>query len=403
MRRIRPALPSIPSTLLALVCLFLANPSEGLGQASRADSAAVLLTAAQDFQAEGRWEVAEALYHYISERYGDTWAGAQAVEALQEAPTDRSSQSAQTELMVWATTYGAWLGVAIPGALGADSPGPFGAGLLLGGPAGFLGGRALGRSRPLSEGQVRAITFGSLWGTWMGYGVMEILDLGEGDACPDISGSCYESDPEGKDVFKALVVGGLAGTVGGALLSRKPIPSGVATTANFGALWGTWFGVAGGVLLDLEGDKLLTSTLIGGNGGLLTAAMLAPGWDISRNRARLVSIAGVIGGLAGAGLDLMIQPDDEKVVLGIPLAGSIVGLATGVALTSGIDRRGAVGRGAAEEMGILGTGGALLHYGDGRLKLRFPTPFPTVVAADRDTGFSFEPALGLTLLQSRFW
>ena len=48
---------------------------------------------------------------------------------------------------------------------------------------------------------------------------------------------------------------------------------------------------------------------------------------MSRNRTRLVSIAGVIGGLAGAGLDLIVQPDNEKVAIGIPLAGSIAGLA----------------------------------------------------------------------------
>ncbi len=363
----------------------------------------MLLSAAQAFEAEGRWGVAEALYHFISERFGDTWAGAEAVSALQEAPAEGANRSAQVELMVWATTYGAWLGVAIPGALGADSPGPFGAGLLLGGPAGFLGGRALGRSRSLSEGQVRAITFGSLWGTWMGYGVMEVLDWGEGDACPDISGSCYESDPDGADVFKALVVGGLAGTFTGAFLSRKPIPSGVATAANFGALWGTWFGVAGGILMDAEGDKLLTSTLIGGNAGLISTAMLAPGWDISRNRARLISIAGVIGGLAGAGIDLMVQPDDEKVAVGIPLAGSIVGLAAGAALTSGMDRRGAVGTGNQGGASIPGLGGSLVRYREGKLSLGLPTPYPTMVASDRATGFSSEPALGITLLDSRFW
>jgi hypothetical protein len=305
--------------------------------------------------------------------------------------------------MVWSTTYGAWLGVATAGAFGADDPGPYGAGLLLGGPGGFLGGRALARSRSLGEGQVRAITFGSLWGTWMGYGVMEVLDWGEEKVCPPDVGFCYRTDRDGQDVFRALVLGGLAGTVTGAVLARKPISSGTATTVNFGALWGTWFGVAGGVLADLEGDPLLTSTLIGGNAGLLATATLASTRNLSRNRARLISIAGVIGGLAGAGLDLMIQPDDDKVILGIPLAGSIVGLASGAALTAGMDRRSSGGAGGGNDAdGAPVLGESLLGFRDGHLRLGVPAPFPTLVPVESDRGFSYRPALGFTLLKGSF-
>ena len=384
-----------------LVFASLSSPLSAQAQTTRADSAAVLMRAGQVFQADGRWEVAEAVYHYILERFGDTPAADQARTALNEAPVGGRSQSAKVELMVWATTFGAWMGVAIPGAFGADEAGVYGAGLLAGAPAGFFGARAFSRSRPLSAGQVRAITFGSLWGSWQSYGLMEILGLGESEYCE--FDYCYVEDPDGETVMKALVFGGLAGTVGGALLARKPIPSGVATASTFGAFWGTWFGLAAGVMADLEGDELLTSTLLLGDAGLLGAALLAPGWEMSRNRARMISIAGVIGGLAGAGLDLIVQPDDEKVAIGIPLVGSIAGLVTGARLTSDMDRPGgATSSGIGDQAESVGAGSSLLRFRDGHFSLGVPSPFPTLVPVENGRGYSFKPALGLTLFDSRF-
>ncbi|MGW8266226.1 MAG: hypothetical protein ACWGSQ_07645, partial [Longimicrobiales bacterium] len=222
-----------PRASLLLAAMLLLLPGVGEAQASRADSAAVLLEAARTFQDEGRVQVAEALFHYISERYGDTPAGAEAITALRALPEEGAGRTSQVELMVWSTTFGAWMGIAIPGAFGADGPEAYGAGLLLGAPLGFLGGRALARSRSLSDGQVRAITFGSLWGTWMGYGVMELFDWGQKEYC-DFD-YCSVEGPDGPDVFKAFVVGGLTGTVTGAVLARKPIPMGVATAASLGA------------------------------------------------------------------------------------------------------------------------------------------------------------------------
>ena len=209
-------MPRFVAVTLFMIVLGLSSPVSVQGQVTRADSAAVLLRAGQAFQSEGRWEVAEAIYHYILERYGDTPSAASAQTALEEATGEGSSQSSQVELMVWATTYGAWLGVAIPGAFGADDVGVYGAGLLL--------ARAYSRSRPLSAGQARAITFGSLWGTWQSYALMDLLDLGEKEHCE--FDYCYIEDPDGETIMKALVVGGLAGTLGGALIAKRPISRG---------------------------------------------------------------------------------------------------------------------------------------------------------------------------------
>ena len=386
--------------LLLAVALLLGPTAPASAQVTRADTAAVLLRAARDFQAEGKREVAEALLRYASERFRDTPAGAeafQALQALRAAPLGATSQSSRVELQVWSTLYGLWLGVAVPGALGASGSEPYGLGLLLGGPGGFLAGRALANSRPMSEGQVRAITFGGSWGTWQGFGWARVLDIGEREVCD--FGFCYTEEAGSRTVFSSLVVGGLAGIATGSVLSRRPISPGTATTVSFGALWGTWFGVAGSVLGNLEGDAFLATTLLGGNAGLLAAALMAPQWDLTRDRARLISIAGVIGGLAGGGLDLLIQPDNEKVAIGIPLATSIAGLAMGAVLTR--DRpseedlfRGSGPTGAAEN--------SLLHYANGRVGLGMPAPLPVLIPVEGPRGAGWKPGLGMTLFQAVF-
>ena len=269
--------------ILILVLGASVLPTSAAAQISRADSAAVLLQAARTFDLEGREGVATALLEYISERFGDTAAGQEAMELLRAAPEERSERASQVELMVWSTLYGTWLGVAIPAAFGADDTAPYGLGLLVGAPGGLLAGRAAGKARSMSEGQVRAITLGGTWGTWQGYGWAEVFDLGADETCyGDI---CYVDDPDGETLMKAMILGGVTGIATGAILSRSPIPAGVATSANFGALWGTWFGVAGGILADVEGDALLGTTLMAGNGGLLGGALLGSAWEISRPRA----------------------------------------------------------------------------------------------------------------------
>jgi hypothetical protein len=134
-------------------------------------------------------------------------------------------------------------------------------------------------------------------------------------------------------------------------------------------------------------------------------AVKAPEWNPTRSRARLVSIYGVIGAVSALGLDLLLQPDDEKVAIGIPLAGSIVGLALGVGSTRG--------RGAAELTGDhaaarapttgSGPGGALVNLADGRWSVSAPLPTPRLLELDGPRGPIRKPALGVTLFRARFF
>jgi hypothetical protein len=392
-----------PAALL-FVALAIASatvPARAAAQVSAADSAAVLLETARTFEARDRWNVAEPLYRLIVERYGSTPAAGVARERLAAPPEEVVYGSGRVEAQVWMTLYGAWLGVALPGAFGADAPEAYGTGLLLGAPAGFLAGRGLANALDLTEGQARAITLGGTWGTWQGYGWREVFELGTGEICdrdPFGPGEfCYEPEDSSEETFAAMIVGGLVGIAGGALLSGRDITPGTGTAVNFGSLWGSWLGFAGGVLFDLENDALLASTLVGGNVGLATTAVLAPRWNVSRNRARLVSIAGVLGGLAGGGIDLILQPDDEKVAVGIPLASSVLGLVIGSVATrgdSGATRIGSLDDGADDA--------TLLGLRNGRLGLGTPVPTPTLVPQHRPDGTRWMPALGLTIFRATF-
>ncbi|HEM45780.1 MAG TPA: hypothetical protein ENO23_01920, partial [Alphaproteobacteria bacterium] len=194
-------------TAAALSVAFGAAPAAAEAQLSRADSAAVLLSAADAFAREGRWEVAEALYERITERYSDTPAAAEARARLTAPASARPERMSRVELQVFGTTYGAWLGVAVPLAFGSESAEAYGAGLLVGGPLGLLAARAYMNAHPVTEGQARAISWGGAWGTWQGFGWAELLDIGEGTVCNEFG--CYPTEDNGQEIVTSMVVGGL--------------------------------------------------------------------------------------------------------------------------------------------------------------------------------------------------
>jgi len=384
--------------ILTCVAILIGAPSLTAQLPSAADSAQILLSTAESFESDGQSEVAEALYRFIAEHFDTTPAAVQARQRFSELRRLDSERSGSVGLRIWSSIYGAWLGVAIPAWLGVDEPAPYGVGLLLGGPAGYIAGGALANSLSLTEGHARAVTLGGTWGTWQGFGWAQVLNLGGQDIC--FQNQCFADDaPSDEAVFGTMILGGLTGIAAGALLSRRPISPSVASAATYGALWGTWFGVASSILMGFDdGDDALASALIGGDAGLLSMALLAPGWDLTRNRARLVSIAGVIGGLGGLGIDLLIQPDGEKTLVAIPLATSIVGLMIGARMTR--DSNPGLAR-AGDSPSPLS--GALVKLDQGRFGLGFPIPTPTFIRVDAPSGQTvLKPAASFTLFAARF-
>jgi hypothetical protein len=376
---------------LCLAVLFCTGEASGQ---TRADSAAVVLHAAEQFRIQGDAAVAHALLLYVQRHYGGTPAAGQAGQLLlamrRMAPPERPGR---TELMVWSATYGAWLGIALPLMADADEPAAYGLGLLIGAPAGFLAGRAYAMERELTEGQARAITFGGSWGTYQGFGWAEVLGLG--DRRPEW---CHPQDPWCQPEahmptrVAAGVAGGLAGIATGAILARKPITAGTAAAVNSAALWGTWFGWAGGMVAGVEDRPLLTTTLLAGNAALLAAGLVAPGLELAESRVRLVSVGGLIGGLIGAGIVLIVQPDDDAVIVGIPMATSAMGLAAGVHFTRDLD---GLGGGAAAPGGEEG---ALLRHDGGSWAVKLPQPQLRLQRAPD----GLRPAAYVPLLRARF-
>ncbi|MDX1647135.1 MAG: hypothetical protein R3304_08315 [Longimicrobiales bacterium] len=395
MRRMFPPASRLRRALLSLVLVLSGlglGPVALEGQISRADSAAILLEVADAFAQEGRWEIAEAIYERITERFGGTPAALAARERLSASFDARPQRMSRVELQVFATTYGAWLGVAVPLALGAQEPEAYGAGLLLGAPLGLLSARAYLRRNPVSEGQARAISWGGLWGTWQGFGWAELLDIGEEEICNEFG--CFTSDDNGEELVASMVVGGIAGIVAGGLLARNPIASGISSGAQGGSIWGSVYGamIAGIVGVD-EGDTILATTLISGNLGLLVGAALADRYDVSRSRIRMMNLGALVGGLGGVGLDLLIQPDNEEVALAIPLATSLVGLGIAVARTS---------PGSADDRGD-GADGSLLRYEDGGFSLGAPLPTPELLFRERPGApADWRPGFSVKLFHARF-
>jgi hypothetical protein len=341
-----------------------------LSAQTRADSAAVILHAAEQFRLQGEHAVAQALLQYLQRHYAGTPAAGE-VERLRLAMRRviRPEQSGRTELMVWGSTYGAWLGVALPMIADADGPEAYGFGLLLGAPAGFFAGRAYANATNLTEGQARAITFGGTWGTYQGFALAELFELGDrvADWCtaPE-ERFCREAHMPTR--VAAGVAGGLAGIGVGAVVARKPITAGTAAAVSSAAMWGTWFGWAAGMVAHQEDKALLASTLVGGNAALIAAGLTAPSWEVSENRVRLISVSGLVGGLVGAGIILIAQPEDQAVIVGIPLVTSAIGLAAGVHYTRDMDApRGGAG-------GLNGPGGALIRRDNGQWALSVPEP-----------------------------
>ncbi len=357
--------------MFVLTAVAVSAPATAAAQVTRADSAAVLLAAAIDFDDRGDRDVAEALFRHIRARFPGTPAAQSALGHLEVSTAAQSRAGGEIELTVWSTLYGIWLGMAVPAAMDADEPEPYGVGLLLGAPGGFFGGRALARSQPLSLGQTRAITWGGTWGAWQGMGWAHALDLGGGERLYD---DIIEREEQSiQAVFASAIAGSAIGILGGTLAARREISPGTSTSAMLGSMWGAWFGFGFAFLADFEEDPTWAATMLTGNAGLVGGAVAGNRWQLTRSRARLISVGGLIGGVGGLGVVLIVQPSSDKSGIAIPLFGSMIGLAVGGALTRGDGVEEDASENAAASLPMAG---ALVNWSGGKFSLSAPLPAP---------------------------
>jgi hypothetical protein len=363
---------------------------------TRADSADVLMGTAERLHAQGSEQLAEALARMVERRYAETPAAARATVLLASLSEVEASRSGRVGLVAFTTIYGAWLGVAVPVMLEADSSELFGLGLLTGAPLGFFAGRAFAKDRSISAGDAGTIAWSTLWGTWQGLGWQIVGEMGED--CEQIADDVISCSDGVTTMFGMMVAGGLVGMGASALVANATdIGGGTGTMIAWGSLWGTGAGLVTTVLFDLNGeDEPLTAALLAGDLGFAAMAVLAPRWRMSTGRAWLINAAGIMGGAIGGGLDLLILPDDEDVAVLIPTIGSALGLYIGAHLTRDMDE-GRIRQGRLHDANDAP--GALLRLRDGDWRVALPQPTPALLRTHaRET----EVGARVTLLDARF-
>jgi len=276
------------------------------------------------------------------------------------------------------TMHGLFLGIAVPAMLGADDPEPYGVGLLLGAPLGAILAKTYTDRVPVSAGQSTVITWGGRFGLWQALGWTLV-------ATNDVSSEA---------AWGSMAAGLVGGTMVGAAIARRPITHGDAWVAEHASVWGTWYGLTLGIVADQEDDALLAWTLGGGLAGLAGGSLATRRIEWSAGRAWLVHVLGLAGIGAGFGLDLIVQPDDEKIAFLIPMVTSAAALAAGVQVTRQMDA-------AGPQRADAGTAPALLTVRDGGLRAGVPALTPTLVPRDDGRTRRWVPGMRLTLFEWR--
>jgi hypothetical protein len=381
---------SVRSWVLLFFGLLFFTPH--IAAQTRADSANTVLDAARILKREGRDDAARQLLQFIRARYGATPAAATADSLLGTFPravAAPAGATGRTGFILFHTLYGGFLGVAIPAALGASGSEAYGAGLLLGAPAGYFGSRAFSRAKITMPGQAGVAAFATAWGTWQGLALQQVLNIGQREICE--VDFCFR-DESNEAPWAAMAIGGIAGLTTGLILASNEIPSGTSTLVSHSAFWGSWFGLSAGAVLGAEDDGLVGASLIGGNALLLLAIPAAKSWRPASSRVRLITAAGLAGGLAGFGLDLLTSVEGDGAVLGIPAATSAIGLIAGALATRSAKDADADDDAAASP--------AFLTVRDGA-RFRMPLPIPALVPDERQ-GRRYRPGFRLILLDADF-
>lgn len=368
--------------LVALALVAWTFPRPVSAQVSRSDSAAVLLNAAQRLEADGQRVAASAVLTFIVRNYGDTPSGAEARRELESRPAEAEEGSGRVELVAWSTLYGAWLGIVVPAALSVNQAEVYGLGLLAGGPLGYAAAQSYANSHHVTLGEARAMTFGFRWGTMQAIGW-----LGE-----------LTDNASAETVFTTMGLGGLGGmALGGAIARRNHLTAGQVAYSAQGYYWGTYYALTLVAIANIDGHTGRW-ILAGGDIGMLAGAAMAPE-GITAGRAWLTSAMGIAGMAAGWGVDLIIQPDNTKLLLGIPMVTSAVGLILGTRSAREMAQRGpdnGGGAGAALPTALLDASGSRLHLG-------LPVPTPTLVpVGEQGPRRLYRPALTVPLLHATF-
>ena len=109
-----------------------------------------------------------------------------------------------------------------------------------------------------------------------------------------------------------------------------------------------------------------------------------------------MNLGAIVGGLGGLGIDLLVEPSNDGVAIGIPLVASIGGLLIAAHTTRDMTR--ALGDSEADDLG-----GALFGYGVDGWTIGTPIPAPTMLPRDDVNGRrEWRPGVRLELFRAKF-
>jgi hypothetical protein len=228
-------------------------------------------------------------------------------------------------LVGFGTLYTTWLGIGTLILLEVDEPGPHGLVLIAGPVGGLLGSLSLTQESKLTDGQASLITLGGTWGIWQAVAAANLANADE------------------KLTVGASMVGGALGlALASSIVKDRDISPGDATLINFGGIWGTWFSICGAMAArDRSRDNsnfILGSAMMGGNVGLSTMAVWSTKLNMSRARARLINIGGIVGTLYGLGASILLDLESEdRTFWSLMGIGGVVGLTAGAYFTRNYD------------------------------------------------------------------
>ena len=284
------------------------------------------------FATAGRYDLSRALVsdllteHPASPSATDAAAVQADITRLSETrrvlflPGGLLDQSGRTDVMVFSGYYGLWAGIAIPLCLDVKQPELYALGMIAGAPGALLLTNRLTRDADIGRGRASVIKLGGHLGTWQALGWSGLAGW------------------DGRGVIAAGLVGGLAGIAGASVLSHH-----VHFSEGHGALmgsalnWGAWFGFVGGTTVGAEGDNLLRAALIGSDVLVVTTGIAARKVQMSRGRVRMISLMGLVGTVAGFGVDVLVRVDNEHAAMAIAGLGGVGGLIAGARMTRDYD------------------------------------------------------------------
>ena len=277
------------------------------------------------FASRARYDLVVEILQDLAAHYADTEAAAWAEAFLPDIRAihrdhrtliwDQTAGlgSGSNDLRFFGSYYGLWLGFALPLAFEADSPEPYGVGLIVGGPSGYLIADRIARSRPISEGRATILSLGANFGTWQGLGW-----AGYGDA-------------ESHDVVGTGIVAGLAGLGASIWLTDAyDFSEGHAALTESAMNWGAWYGLVVTGMMEDTDDEGLRNTLVGSALGVGVTGLAARGVDLTEKQVRLISLKGLLGTVMAFGVDLIARPNEGYMAWGVIGVGGAVGLTLGL-------------------------------------------------------------------------